>query len=217
MDNARPIGDGEYVVQEGDCLSSISEATGHFWQVLWDLPANAPVKRARKDPNVLLPGDRLVIPAIEPKSVAVAAGKVHRFRRKGVPAFLRVRFLAGGAPRGGEPFTVVFEASEARGTLDDGGWLSVAVPAGAQGGTIRIGEGPAARTVPFRLGTVDPIDTLRGVQARLRNLGFDCPLDGIDGPSTRAAIAAFQRSQELPEDGQASEAMRAKLRQAHRS
>jgi murein DD-endopeptidase MepM/ murein hydrolase activator NlpD len=49
---------------------------------------------------------------------------------------------------------------------------------------------------PFDLGG------LRGIQAALAALGFDPgPLDGLDGPKTRAAVTAFQMSRGLDADG----------------
>lgn len=42
-----------------------------------------------------------------------------------------------------------------------------------------------------------------GIQEALTALGYDPgPIDGIDGPRTRAAVSAFQRDQGLAEDGQ---------------
>ncbi|MBL4683182.1 MAG: peptidoglycan-binding protein [Nannocystaceae bacterium] len=49
---------------------------------------------------------------------------------------------------------------------------------------------------------MDPVETTRGYQARLRNLGFGSdPIDGIHGPKTRAAVRAFQRFADLDIDG----------------
>ena len=46
------------------------------------------------------------------------------------------------------------------------------------------------------------LTTTRGVQARLRDLGFDPgPIDGIRGPRTEAAVRAFQHSRDLVVDG----------------
>jgi hypothetical protein len=46
------------------------------------------------------------------------------------------------------------------------------------------------------------VDTVRGVQTRLKELGFDPgPIDGVFGAGTRAAVVAFQQSRGLAPDG----------------
>src|SRR3982750_635578 len=80
-----PVGDGSYLVQQGDCLESIAFAHGLDWQTMWLAPENAVLRDAR-NANILLSGDRLFVPAIRPKSVDCATDKVHSFVRKGVPS-----------------------------------------------------------------------------------------------------------------------------------
>lgn len=43
-----------YVVQKGDCLSSIAFGFGFLPDTLLNHPANAGLKQKRKDPNILL-------------------------------------------------------------------------------------------------------------------------------------------------------------------
>ncbi|MGH6896894.1 MAG: trypsin-like peptidase domain-containing protein [Geminicoccaceae bacterium] len=55
----------------------------------------------------------------------------------------------------------------------------------------------------------------RAVQQRLADLGYDPgPVDGVVGPSTRAAIRAFQADAGLPVDGEISEGLYAALESA---
>lgn len=58
-------------------------------------------------------------------------------------------------------------------------------------------------------------DFIKWVQMRLTSHGFPCGLiDGEDGPLTRAALMAFERSRDLPADGRADEAVVAELRKS---
>src|SRR4051794_16020668 len=87
----QPCGSGDYIVGQGDGFSSIADAHGFFWSTLWELPENAALKEARANPEILLPGDRVTIIEKRVKSVPAAAGARHVFRRKGVPAKIRVQ------------------------------------------------------------------------------------------------------------------------------
>ena len=88
--NTGPLGTGEHVVQEGECLLSIAHQHGLFWKKVWDLPANAELQRARKDPGQLLVGDRIIIPEREAKDISAEVDKRHEFIKLGVPAKLRL-------------------------------------------------------------------------------------------------------------------------------
>ncbi len=63
---------------------------------------------------------------------------------------------------------------------------------------------------------LDPPDTVKGAQQRLRHLGyyFRTPNGELDGP-TQHAIEEFQRRHALVVNGQLDDATRAKLNDAH--
>jgi hypothetical protein len=51
----------------------------------------------------------------------------------------------------------------------------------------------------------EPLAGTRAIQQRLAELGYKPgPIDGMDGPRTRAAIRAFERDQGLPQTGRAT-------------
>jgi len=68
----------------------------------------------------------------------------------------------------------------------------------------------------LRLGTIDPISSISGIQSRLNNLGFDCgAVDGVLGPRTEAALRAFQQAHDLPPTGEADAATQDALFRRH--
>jgi N-acetylmuramoyl-L-alanine amidase len=213
---ASPVGSGAYVVRDGDCMSSIASATGHFWETLWNLRENTELRNARQDPNVLLPGDRVFIPQLREKQETCASGRVHRFRRRGVPERLRFRILRYGEPRRKEPFVLLIrtEGSDQtiEGTTDNDGLLDVFVPPGATEATLVFWD----ETIELKIGHLNPANSVQGVAARLRNLGFLLEAEPTDA-SVEEAIRAFQRSRRLRATGKLGALTTAALEAAYLS
>ena len=214
-----PVGQGDYVVKEGQCISSIAKDTGHFWKTIWDEPANSELREIRQDPNVLLPGDRVTVPDIRPKQEPGETEMRHRFVRKGEPAMFRVRILEDDEPRAGEPYTVeVIGGAPISGTTDADGLVQFNIPGSAKGGVLRVGEAEDQLELDLSFGHLSPVSEVTGVQQRLKNLGYDCgPLDGVCGARTRAAVKTFQAASGLPPTGKIDEATRRKLQEQYGS
>lgn len=229
----------EHTVKQGECLSSIAHRYGHFWETLWDDPGNAELRELRKDPNVLRAGDQVVIPPLRAKSEEGAAESRHRFRRKGVPAMLRLRVMmeevddseadeeaaSGGSPstspppaepRAHQEFVLDVDGTLIRGTTDADGQLEVPIPPDARHGRLTIG--PDNTVIDLTLGGLDPIDEITGVQGRLNNLGFHCGSpDGVLHAATRAALKHFQEQHGLDPTGEPDAQTRDKIEQVHGS
>jgi Putative peptidoglycan binding domain len=216
-----PAGSGEHVVQPGETLVGIAEETGHFWQTLWDHPANAELKRVRREPNVLLPGDRLTIPPLETKTVRCATGRVHTFRRKGVPVKVTFQVLAPeGRAFAGKSYTLEVGRHSYSGTTDDNGRVEHFVMPAAKQGTLRVTleeEGyPDVVEWTLEIGALQPVESVAGVRNRLNALGYEAGLtEGALDEQARAALRGFQEEQGLEVTGEADATTLEKLKQVY--
>ena len=203
-----------YTVKQGDCISSIAQRYGLFWEKVWNHSKNAKLKEKRKDPNVLFSGDIVFVPDREENQESGATGQRHRFRLKGVPGMLRLRFLENDQPRVNDLYVLEIDGELFSGTTDAEGKLEHVIPPNAKRGILLLGEEQDEYVLD--LGHVDPIDEISGVQERLENLGFDCgEVDGNMSPETQEALKEFQEKHGLQVTGQADQQTRAKLQKQH--
>jgi len=194
-------------VKQGECLSSIADRLGRFWQQLWDHPDNAELKNLRKDPNVLYDGDVVVIPDLVEHEESCATEQRHRFRRKGVPAKLKVRILRDDKPRADLPYTLEIDSLTVKGKTDGDGFVESEIPPGAARGRLSVGKGTDLDIFDLLLGALDPIETEDGVLERLEGLGYDISR-GV-GP----ALSEFQAKEGLEPTGTPDAGTRDKLKE----
>jgi len=212
------VGSGTYVVQTGDCISSISDQAGHLWQTIWNHPSNSALRQARGDPHVLLPGDQVFVPPIRQRVEDAATDQHHAYVRKSNLSILRIVVKDLDEPVASQPYQLIVDGESFHGTTDGGGKLEQEIPPGAQNGRLIVGEGDDVLEYEFELGTLDPSDSITGIQARLGNLGYDAgPVDGIHGPKTTAAIEEFctEHGIDPPEEGETTQAFCDKLAKEH--
>lgn len=88
------------IARRDDSIARIAEAEGHFPATIWDHPDNRALREARTSMNVLAEGDRIVVPPIVPKRVECETDARYRFRRRGVPARLRLQLQRHNDRRG---------------------------------------------------------------------------------------------------------------------
>ena len=211
-----PIGQGDYVVKEGDCVSSIAKNSGHFWETIWNEPANVELQEIRQDPNVLLPDDRVTVPAIRKKQEPGDTEMRHRFVRRGEPAKIHIRVLEEEKPRGNQPYQLDVDGTAFTGTTAADGSVALPIPGNARKGKLVVGPPDDQVEYDLILGALPPLSEIVGVQDRLDNLGFNCgETDGKLGPRTKRALAKFQEENGLPITGEPDEATRAKLEECH--
>lgn len=206
----------QHVVAEGECTSSIAFFYGFFADTVWNDPGNAELRSRRDDMNILAPGDQLTIPDKRIKEEVRNTGATHRFQRKGVPAKLRLQILHLGQPVANAGYVVMVGGQQLTGTTNDKGEIEISISPAAREATLIVGDGEDRREYSLKLGFLQPIEQLEGVQARLMNLAYDCSgEEGELGPKTRAALKAFQEKNGLEATGEIDDATRSKLKEAH--
>lgn len=232
-------------VEQGECISSIAEQYGFFPDSIWNDPANAELKRERNSPDILLPGDVVVIPDLSEHQESAATEKKHRFRRKGVPALLKLQILreveeeAPPAPEGksqdeseyeapdfeplerkDEPvadaeFFLDVDGVEQKGKTDGEGRLEVPIPPGATTGRLRI--------VPESGEEMILEINLGNMDPIDTNSGIQSRLCNLgftceqSGETRASALRMFQEKYELPITGEADDDTLAKLEEIHGS
>jgi hypothetical protein len=123
----------EHRIRQGECISSIAFKYGFFPDTVWNESANSALKKKRKDPNVLYPGDVVAIPEKRLKEETGDTEQCHRFRRKGVPEVMRIYLNdEDGQPRVGIQYKVIIGVDEQNGTTNDDGLVEVFIPPNAE-------------------------------------------------------------------------------------
>lgn len=197
-------------VQPGECLASIASKNGHPVDAIWNYADNAELKKQRGNPNLLVPGDVIVIPDKKAKDVAGATEAKHTFEKKAATAKLRLQMALNGEPFANLAYLLTIDGKSFDGKTDDKGKISASIPANAKSATLYFSEN--SETYTLNLGALQPVKEIAGVQSRLLNLGFFC--DGIDGKASDALSAAlkkFQKANKLTVNGSADETTKNKL------
>ena len=192
-----------YTVKSGDWVSKIATRFGFSdWKTVWNDPQNADLRDLRGDPNVILPGDQIYIPSIKKKDESCPTNKLHQFRVKKPKKKLKLMLRdADGEPRKYVPCRLEIDhrvVPDVKGTNGDG-LIEASIPESSEQGVLIVGE-DGDEVYQVLLGQLDPIETVKGYQERLANLGhYVGEIDGDAGPLTRKAVRMFQTFENLRE------------------
>src|SRR4029079_9588222 len=97
------------------------------------------LKDKKRDPHLLLPGDRVFIPDKDDKQVEVPTGKKHRFQVKLPSLMLRVMVHnEDDKPFASKPYKITIDAADKERTTDGDGLVEVPIPIDAKEGTLEI-------------------------------------------------------------------------------
>jgi len=202
-------------IEPGEDIASIAYRSGLLPQQV--LAVN-PELRGARDPMVLAPGEQILVPQIFPGECAAETEKKHRYIVDRC-VHLRLEFREEGSALSFQPYHLKFDVGpEKYGQTDRVGRIDVPISPVAQTADIWIGVAPSRRRYKILLGRLDPIDTTRGWQARLANLGFPPgPIDGTVHESTRTALRRFQLVANIEPTGDPDARTLARLLELHQS
>jgi len=230
-----------HIVKQGECLSEIARKHGFARaEDLYQHADNKPLRDKNKDPNVLCPGDKVVIPDKKSRQENVETDQKHRFGVKNTTKVLKLKLHDHRSDTrfADRSYTLTVHhaggSCDYQGTLDGEGVLEQEIHLAAREGLLKIqlnedggaaseqhpDQTPNPRELELKLmiDHLDPAEEVSGQQARLVNLGFDCgPIDGVMGPRTGSALSAFQYRHGLTVSGSADANTCDALRKYHGS
>lgn len=209
----------QHKVQPGECLDSIAERYGFSdWEVVYRHPKNEPLRRKRPNPHLLHPGDVIYIPELHKQAQRYATGQTHQFVLKRSMRELRLTLRdEQGEPLRNVPYLLDTGGDILHGATDGQGSLVHLVPVKVGGVKLTLGE----REWMVKLGSLNPVtetddEGISGVQARLRNLGFEPgPIDGKMSPKLHQALCSFEVLHDLEVTGDPSGKTLDKLLEIH--
>ena len=188
--------------KQGETIPSIARKYGfHDWRIVYDDKANAELKSKRPNPNILFPGDKVVIPPMATKEEAGSTGKRHRFRLSGDTHWLRIRLEnVDGSAMANVNYTLEVEGNTCEGTTGAKGLLEHKIPTLAQEGMLILkgDDGKVDQELVLKIGHLDPGEKPSGWKGRLNNMGYKAGhLDERVTPQARSAVEEFQCDQDL--------------------
>ncbi len=208
-----------HTVASGETLATLAARHGFSCgSRIYEHPDNTALREQRDNPDVLAPGDVVVIPDPMQHAVEVRVDARHRFR------VVRPRQRLRLEPRGcdgkvleGRCYILETEDARFEGVID--GPIEHPIPLGMSTARLEVrheDEAEAPLIWDLQVGHLDPVHTAAGQQARLNNLGFSAgAVDANIGPKTEASVRRFQAAHGLEVDGVLSPQGLDKLREEY--
>ena len=188
-------------VKKGQCCTSVAYTEGHLWKTIWDAEENQGLMR--DDPNCLMPGDSLFVPALKRKEEARPTDQRHRFQLIEAAKLVILLKYPHGEPRKGAKYELTVGDLEVKDSTADGRITVDIRPTDSSGKLLVYGDGTLMDQIfEFRLGTLNPHNEVSGVQQRFRNLGSHfVESGGGNNEKIATAVSGFQRSSGKAETG----------------
>jgi hypothetical protein len=219
-----------HVLESGECLQSLASAYGLAdGKQIYDAPDNAALRKQRKSPAAVAPGDEVSIPEPKKYQATLPSNEVHRIVLDTPKAMLRIEVRdEAGEPLASKPYQLMIGKETLEGTTTGAGLVEQPIPLSATEGTLVVHEKASKDegrwSWRLKLADLEGPETRRGAWQRLANLGYwsaGAPPDDSAGPGDpardafTAALRAFQHAEALDESGQLDDATRARLVERH--
>jgi len=212
---------GWHTIKQGECLSSLA-ALQHLldWKTIYDHPENTTFRESHPNPNVIAPGARVYLPDPEPAPRSEPTDQKHTFQLKGDKTWLRIVAADEYGKRYQQcDYRLTVGTSIYDGNTGELGLVEQLIDPQAVSAELTMWWPGSPRrhcTWKLKLGWLDPVQCVTGIQARLNNLGHHAgPVDGYCGPITQAAVREFQQKHDLAVDGISGPLTQAKLQEVH--
>ena len=211
----------EFEINEGDWFARIVKKQGYgsAWKPIYDSGDNKEFRKKCPDPNLLIPGEKCNLPDRGGKQADRGTEQKHKFELKGSKHQLHVVIVRpNGEPLKNASFSILLEPDPLRvwqgGKTDGSGAIKWPITTDTERATVKIED----QVFELLIGWLEPVDTTKGVQARLQNLNYHIEaIDGLSGSDTTvAAVKAFQANHKLREtEGVAGTKTKAKLKDVY--
>ena len=204
-----------HTVEQGEQLSGIAEQFGfQSIDTIWNHPNNAELKKLRKDPHILFPGDQVFIPDKTDKSDSAPTTKLSTFTINIQLLLLNLKLQdINGDPVASKPVTISVEGTVVPPPATDGaGKTSSVILKSSKNASLVLGD----LQFPLKIGHLDPIDKQSGQIARLNNLGYEAgDTETVDAEAFQSAVEEFQCDNKLPVNGVCDGTTQGKLKDVH--
>jgi hypothetical protein len=191
---AVPVGAGEHQLSRTQTIGGVANETGVLASTILAHDDNREFCEARSA-NTLLEGDRLVVPPVRVESRDLGATQANRFEF-GESSVVAMVLQHRGQPLANKRVMLVDGDLVSEATTDPKGAVVLAVQGGATRATVEV-ETDEGNVLSFdvSVGSLPPIDTVEGISARLRNLGYAV------SDSNLAALSQFRPESETSDEG----------------
>lgn len=202
MDGEQAQGDLQpYLIRQGDHLDRLAFRHGFDADKVWNDPKNAELKKKRKSPSVLHPGDVIHIPRAPRQGKPLTQGTTNSYtvevpKKKSIFTFEDEKFANA-------KYSVEGFGAPVEGASDGKGKIELDVPVHVREATLKFVD--LGIEYPLMFGDLDPADEPSGARSRLQHLRF-LHWDDDAGEADReaalaAAIGAFQAWAGVPVNG----------------
>src|SRR5512139_116976 len=163
-----------YIISQGDYLTKIAHMRGFNAESAWNDAANDELRKKRTSMNMLQPGDIVDIPDQPRPRLPISGGVVNQYIARIPKMPVNVRLQVGGQILVKEPYVIRgLGPDPVHGETDEHGYVTARVRVHVR--EIEVELPKRKRTLRVRVGNMDPINELSGLQKRLTHLGFYLP------------------------------------------